>query len=852
MKKNAEQKFTYDTEEEYRKAIAELRGKRDFIEKETQRMIADEHLHREKKSLGLTRLSTYHCVPVKWADTVFFDKRYRNKFIKQTSCSLRDIPALLPDFEYHIPLYIQEMHQTCDNTYTLMLSDPYGNVTATNVHIDKDLIAGYRDHIAYCTIAKVTSPSDPSQYNVKVTSITPKAYGLYGHNNETRIDEREKAAKANPHPIYNAFAEPPEVAHENTISSRLYRLSDYRWDIGCLPAEKIGTTEENITTLWVMNNETVASETIHDRKFCTVYLYPIGDAYSPRQEDLDLTNNLYNLYRRTDENGKISKRYEPDKLMSIYRAAKKGKEIAKLQKFRQVIKYKKIPYLSDEELQYFTLKYVKENFSGEMTETEAIRAINNIQSYVRSHNITRNEKNFAQHNGYTVPMMDRVSDSLMKHEEVNRITWGEDFREGYPYFDVKEYSETECHILVSCIQKATPTKDTYAVALDAKLRYLLRDDALSLEKRNEFLRNDLTNYLDRLRSHAISKRSIMDFAATLPDADKIIEHAKSNDLPIGTDEEKEYFQNYIDEDAKLDYYPPKLYIKEAPSYIDTTAPHKKDPLAFLYRRLPYKMITIKYSQKDQCLMYAESTQFYYNSMRPVIAAKYDKETIDRIGTKAGCFYADTAFPKNFEETTGFENNPLNVFIYYEYRVDIADLTLWFFDKYMADNKNILKRSDIKEEQIEELYRNSAGIPKGKPINKDIDYAIFKESYIKRQTGYSHIDTAEAILGGGTIFDFLKVDDFSDDGPFGKHPKWLNGESAYIREQYYLARKNAGLDSFSRYRDTYLELISIQSEYVEKFKEFDTKYGMIDYVPFVANLKEATYLKLADRMQKASE
>ncbi len=833
--------LTFRTEKEYIEAIDNLNKKTRFIEAEKERIIRDEHLYREKKSIGFARFGEYHTVPLKWADTVFCDKRYKNKFLKQTSCSLNDIERLIPNFEYHAPLYVKRVYTACDGTYNLELSDPYASITVNGVNLAGKSREEILGHIVYCGFIKKTDTLDPSVYSIKITSIVPKSYGLYGHNNETSISEREKAAKNNPNPIYNAFAEPKEAILDTASSTHYGLFADRR--AGFVPKpEQFGKTTDKIVMLWVREDD-VVKESNYRFEYATMTLTPINEPCNC--SDNGAGSDEYLLYIEPENSSENYAPYTPDIYRYTYESVPKP---AHLQKFREVVTYNTPNYLSDEELQYFTLKYAQENFSETMTEVDAARAINNIEHYVMSHNIEENEKNFGTGYHYTVPMMDRTEATMSLAKQMDKFTWGGDFRNGYPYFDVKEFSATECRILVSCIQKAAPSGESYFLALDAKLRYLLRDDLFSMEKRNEYLRNDVENYLARLRSHAISKKSMMDYANTLSDEQKIAEFTSGDDLPIGTEEQRKNFQEFIDEDAKVDFYPHYRYGIDAPSFTDTVTPHKKDPLAFLYRRLPYKMITIKYDSKQKCLVYSESTQFYYNSMRPVLSAKYDRETIER--TRNPFFYYQTVeLPKNFEEVTGHTSTVLNRFVFFEFMKETTEFTFWFYDKYLRST-NQPKGKDIPEAQLEEEYRNFKKLPKGAPFDKDLYYEVFKEDRIRRENYDNYSAAASKLLGYGENYEFMLCGDFSDSGPFGAFPKWVKKIPHDLQDQFFAKRKESGLDSFDKFYDGYLELIKIQDEYVKEFKEFDTKYGMIDYVSFIANLKRPAYERLIECLEQA--
>jgi hypothetical protein len=376
----------------------------------------------------------------------------------------------------------------------------------------------------------------------------------------------------------------------------------------------------------------------------------------------------------------------------------------------------------------------------------------------------------------------------------------------------------------------TPSEKGYFAAVDAKLRYLLRDDLFSAEKRNEFLKNDITNQLERMRKQAISNKDDRDYERNNPE----------------DEEEYREFLDFVDEDAKIDYYHQHRYGIDAPSYRDVSEPHKKDPLALMFRRLPYKMITIKYDEKRSCLTYAESTQFYYNSMRPVLAAKYDRETIDRID---GEFYFSFAkLPCDLKGFTGHDDTRLNRFIFLEYMKEITDFTFWFYDKYIMEQASD-ETMHIPEKELEDMYRILNKMPADKKIEKDLSYSIWREYKIREIHYDSYSDAAAKVLDYGETHQFMLCGDFSAGGPFGSNPKWLRNIPEQKRRQFYDARKAAGLDSFDKYLDSYMEMIDYQDKYLEEFKKFDTKYGLIDYVPFVANLKKSNYNILIERIGK---
>jgi hypothetical protein len=516
-------------------------------------------------------------------------------------------------------------------------------------------------------------------------------------------------------------------------------------------------------------------------------------------------------------------------------------KVSKLQDFRRIISYYPAPeYLSDDELEYFTLQFAQENFSEEMTEAEAMRAINSIELYVSSHNVEWPEKNYWHGESEFTHMMDRTRIDLFtaENEGIERFTWGSDFKNGYPYFDVKEYSPTECHILVSCIKKTDPSGEAYALALDAKLRYLLRSSRFNHNLCNDYLKKDFGDFLRRLRNKAIDNKNISDFA----------KNCLSND-PGWND-----FHDWIDADATLDYYPPYYAGNDAPSFADADDLHQKDPLHFLYRRLPYKMITIKYDEDTRRLVYSESKQFFYNSMRPVLAAKYDMETINNIKGINDDFYRvqHMKWGSGYKRMLGkHEESNTNLFILFQYKRELTNFTFWFYDKYIHNSKDDIPDAAL-EEKIEELYRKFKNIPAKKPIVKNAYFEVYRDNKLRELKYNKRSNSAAKVIGFGDNEELMESTDYSDTGIFGSHPTWIQSLSEHLQQQYYKARQTAGLTTYDNYWDSYIETIGLQEKFLDGFRDYDSKYGLIDYVPFISNISERQYIDLVHRFEESQK
>ncbi len=198
--------------EKYEKINAQLR-------RHIEELTNAEKMFAERMSVGKKRLLMYHTVPLNFADTVFFDSRYKRKLIKQNSICLLFTSSMILGRDYHIALYCISANQTGNNKYTFELIDPYGKLVTDEFEMTADEAAAIHEHMAYCTIKRI-STSDTRGSVIKVISIVPKDYGIYGHDNCTMIAALRKAAQEDTNKVYTPALEPPLVQdHVSEVKS---------------------------------------------------------------------------------------------------------------------------------------------------------------------------------------------------------------------------------------------------------------------------------------------------------------------------------------------------------------------------------------------------------------------------------------------------------------------------------------------------------------------------------------------------------------------------------------------------------------------------------------------------------